>query len=94
MLQLNGKTLPYDKAFTHNGMQYPANWLRLTSLEEKQAIGIVEVSDPPAEAVYDQRFYWGVDNPKQLDDGNDAKGNPVTGLKTIFKQQQDQSHNQ
>ena len=90
MLQLNGKTLPYDKAFTHNGMQYPANWLRLTSLEEKQAIGIVEVSDPPAEAVFDQRFYWGVDNPKQLDDANDEKGNPVTGLKTLFKQQQDQ----
>lgn len=63
MLQLNGKTLRYDKAFTHDGIQYPANWLRLTSLEEKQAIGIVEVPDQPP-AVWDQRFYWGVDNPK------------------------------
>jgi hypothetical protein len=66
MLQLNGKTLRYDKAFVHNGMQYPANWLRLTSLEEKQAIGIVEVPDAPV-ASWDQRFYWGVDNPKDLD---------------------------
>ena len=66
MLQLNGKTLHYDKAFVHDGMQYPANWLRLTSLKEKQAIGIVEVADPVV-GVYDQRFYWGVDNPKDLD---------------------------
>ena len=66
MLQLNGKTLQYDKAFVHDGMQYPSNWLRLTSLKEKQAIGIVEVADP-VDGVYDQRFYWGVNNPKDLD---------------------------
>jgi len=63
MLQLDGKTLKYDRAFVHDGVQYPSNWLRLTSLEEKQAIGIVEVPDQP-QAVWDQRFYWGVDNPK------------------------------
>ena len=67
MLQLNGKTLQYGKAFVHDGMQYPANWLRLTSLEEKQAIGIVEVPDP-AVVSWDQRFYWSVDNPKDLDE--------------------------
>jgi hypothetical protein len=58
MLTLDGKTLQYDKAFTHNGVQYPKNWLRLTSLEEKQAIGIVETPDVPV-ASWDQRFYWG-----------------------------------
>ena len=36
-------------------------------MEEKQAIGIVEVPDAPA-ASWDQRFYWGVDNPKDLND--------------------------
>ena len=66
MLRLNGKTLQYDRAFVHDGIQYPSNWLRLTSLEEKQAIGIVEVPDAPV-ASWDQRFYWGVDNPKDLD---------------------------
>lgn len=75
MLQLDGKTLRYDKAFTHNGISYPANWLRLTTLEEKQAIGIVEVADTSQS--WDQRFYWGVDNPKDLDD-----------LKTLWKQKQ------
>jgi len=65
MLQLDGKTLQYGRAFTHNGISYPANWLRLTTLEEKQAIGIVEVVDNRQS--WDQRFYWGVDNPKDLD---------------------------
>ena len=65
MLQLDGKTLQYDRAFTHNGISYPANWLRLTTLEEKQVIGIVEVADNTQS--WDQRFYWGVDNPKDLD---------------------------
>lgn len=67
MLQLNGKTLQYGRAFkTEDGRQFPANWLSLASLEEKQSIGIVEVSDAPA-ASWDTRFYWGVDNPKDLD---------------------------
>ena len=65
MLKLDGKTLPYDRAFTHNGYQYPANWLRNATLSEKNAIGISEVADPPS---YDQRFYWGVDKPKDLAD--------------------------
>ena len=63
MLKLDNKPLSYDRAFTHSGIQYPANWLRLTSLEEKQAIGITEVADTPV-ASWDQRFYWNVDNPK------------------------------
>jgi len=75
MLQLDGKTLQYDRAFTHDGISYPANWLRLTTLEEKQAIGISEVADNTQS--WDQRFYWGVDNPKDLDE-----------LKTNWKTQQ------
>ena len=89
MLQLNGKTLQYDKAFVHDGMQYPANWLRLTSLEEKQAIGITEVADP-VEVVYDKRFYWSPTNPKQLNDVTDENGNTTTGLKTLWKEEQEQ----
>ena len=63
MLKLDNKPLSYDRAFTHAGIQYPANWLRLASLEEKKAIGISEVPDALV-ASWDQRFYWGVDNPK------------------------------
>lgn len=61
MLKLNNKPLSYDRAFTHADIQYPANWLRLSSLEERNALGITEVADAPS---WDQRFYWGVDNPK------------------------------
>jgi len=60
MFLLDGKRLPLDKAFTHAGIQYPKNWLRLTTLAEKEAIGITEVPDPPNPS-YDQRFYWGYD---------------------------------
>jgi hypothetical protein len=81
MLLLDGKPLSYDRAFTHEGIQYPANWLRLSSWEEKTAIGITEVPNPP---YYDQRFYWGVDNPKQLEDITDEEGNTTTGLKTLW----------
>tara|TARA_R100001594_G_scaffold130473_1_gene169623 strand:- start:304 stop:459 length:156 start_codon:yes stop_codon:yes gene_type:complete len=45
-LKLNGKLLKYDVPFTHNGVKYPANWLRLTTLEEKLAIGIIEEPEP------------------------------------------------
>ena len=63
MFLLDGKPLSPDRAFTHNGVQYPANWLRLTTLAEKEAIGITEVPDPPT---WDQRFYWGYDQDGHL----------------------------
>lgn len=56
MFILNNNSLPLDTAFTANDIQYPANWLRLSSVEEKLAIGITEISDP---APIDDRFYWG-----------------------------------
>jgi len=91
MFTVSGKTIQYDRAWTHpdTGVQYPANWLRLTSLSEKQAVGLVEVTTSP-DAVYDQRFYWGVDNPKQLDDVTDDDGNVTTGLKTQWKNTQNE----
>ena len=61
MFILDGKPLSPDVAFTTGGIQYPNNWLRLASPEERAAIGITEVPDP---APYDQRFWWGPDLPK------------------------------
>ena len=66
MFKHNDTTIPLDTPFTIDGTSYPANWLRLTSLAEKQAVGITEVAD--VTTTYDDRFYWGVDNPKQLED--------------------------
>ena len=73
MFKHNNQTIPLDTPFTIDGTSFPANWLRLTSIEEKNAIGITEVPDPER---YDDRFYWGVDNPKDLD-----------GLKTTWTAQ-------
>jgi len=61
MFLLDGKPLSPDVAFTHDGIQYPANWLRLASQQDRAAIGITEVPDPEP---YDQRFYWGPGLPK------------------------------
>jgi hypothetical protein len=63
MFILDGKPLSPDVAFTDpaTGVQYPANWLRLATPEERAAIGITEEPDPTP---YDQRFYWGPDLPK------------------------------
>ena len=88
MLKLNDKPLSYDRAFTHNDIQYPANWLRLSSLEERNALGITEVADDPT---YDQRFYWNVSTPKQLDDKTetvDGEEVKTTGLKTLWSASQ------
>ena len=78
MFMLNNNPLPVGRAFTANGIQYPANWLRLASAAEKAAIGITEVADPVRA---DDRFYWNgdVNNPKELADREevDADGNPM-----------------
>lgn len=76
MFLLNDKPLAIDTAFTHDGISYPNNWLRLATQAERAAIGITEVADP---AVYDDRYYWGVDNPKALEDKEevDQDGNPL-----------------
>jgi len=75
---LNNNPLPVGRAFTANGIQYPANWLRLASAAEKAAIGITEVADPVRA---DDRFYWNgdVNNPKELADREevDSEGNPM-----------------
>jgi len=64
MFLLNNNPLPVGVAFTHNDIQYPANWLQLSTAEEKSQIGITEEADP---ASYDERFYWSAGNPKDLD---------------------------
>ena len=74
--ELNGQPFNPDRAFTLGDIQYPANWFRNASAEERAAIGITEVADPES---YDQRFYWGVGNPKLLNDReeSDENGNPL-----------------
>ena len=94
MFTINGQTISYDRAWTHpsTGVQYPANWLRLASAKQKADAGLVETIS--SASVHDQRFYWSPTTPKQLNDeavldeeGNDT-GEVTTGLKTLYKNEQ------
>ena len=74
----DGTPLALDRAFsTPDGVQRPANWLRLSTPRDRELAGITWVAEP---AWYDQRFYWGVDNPKDLD-----------SLKTLWKSEQNKT---
>jgi hypothetical protein len=78
---LDGKNLPLDTAFTHDGTSYPANWLRLSTPEERAAIGITEIPDYPRP---DDRFYWVTQNP----DGTwNAIPKDLDGLKATWTAQ-------
>ena len=94
---LNGKPLAVDVPFTVGDINYPANWLRLSSAQEKKDLGITEVADAPT---YDSRFYWGNGTAKALDDVNevdenndpilDENGNQLVtlGVKSVLKAQE------
>jgi hypothetical protein len=64
--KLGTKTIQLDTPFTHNDIQYPANWIRLATEEDKAAIGLVWEADPVRA---DDRFYWSgdINNPKDID---------------------------
>ena len=76
--KLNNETLPVDRGFTHNEIQYPRNWLRLATQEDKDRLGITWEADPVR---HDDRYYWNgeLDNPKAMEDvlAVDEDGNPV-----------------
>ena len=92
--KLDGNPLAVDVAFSHNDINYPANWLRLSTADEKTALGITEVADSPT---YDNRFYWGNGTAKTLTDTNevDENGDPLLdengdqvvtlGVKSVLK---------
>ena len=94
---LDGKPLAVDMAFSHNDINYPANWLRLSTAQEKKDLGITEVADDP---VYDSRFYWSNGTAKTLTDTNevDENGDPLLnengdqvvtlGVKSVLKAQE------
>jgi len=44
-----GRVLPQDKAFSHNNISFPANWLRVSTPADKEAQGIswVTPEEPP-----------------------------------------------
>ena len=96
--KLNGEPLAVDVPFTvgtgEDAVNYPANWLRLSTADEKTALGISEVAAAPT---YDSRFYWEDGTAKALDDvdAKDEDGNllknsdgsqmVILGVKSLLK---------
>ena len=65
----NGSSLALDVAWTDtNGTQYPANWLRHSTAEDRAAVPSGGVTWRIDVGSYDQRFYWGTGNPKSISD--------------------------
>ena len=72
---LEGRKLRQGRSFTDsNGTQYPSNWLKLSSNEDKARVGITWEPDP---APFDSLYYYSAGSPR-----------PVADLKTYFTKQQ------
>jgi hypothetical protein len=74
MFSLNGKPVNIDRPFvTEDGTKYP----HLRNPEVRASLGVIETPDETQN--YDQRFWWGVGNPKLLEDREevDENGNPM-----------------
>ena len=78
MFKIGTRTIPLDTPFTHNDIQYPNNWIRLATEEDKSAIGLVWEADAVRA---DDRFYWdgNINNPKDL---NGLKSQFISQVKT------------
>ena len=62
MFTLNGNPININSEYVaEDGTTYP----HLRDSDIRQKLGIVESPDPEP---YDQRFYWGTNHPKQLED--------------------------
>ena len=93
--QIGDRKLPLDVAWTDaDGIQRPANWLRLSTERDRELLGITWVAETSNS--YDQRFYWSPTLAKQLndkpavdEDGNET-GETQTGLKTLWKAKQNE----
>ena len=60
--KLGSRRLALDVAWEHNDVQYPANWLRLSTAQDRATLGIIWEDASPT---YNQKWYWGKDS-----DGN------------------------
>jgi hypothetical protein len=72
MHKLNDTPININNPITVEGITYP----HLRDPQLRAELGVTEHPDPEA---YDERFYWGPNNPKQLDDETVT---PVTGYET------------
>ena len=54
MFVLDGTHLKLDRPFNHKGLQYPKEWLRLSTPEQKKELGILEIPNDTPREEWDQ----------------------------------------
>jgi hypothetical protein len=82
----DGKVINTPKAFTHDGLQYPAQIFRSWSKEELAAIGV----KPYREVSYDQKWYKSTGFVEEEIDGEIVKTHTTTNKLTNSKAKEDQ----
>jgi hypothetical protein len=72
---LHGNPITEGSDINLNGMIYPYAWLEGTSPSIRASLGIEKDGD----INYDTKYYWGIDNPKILEDREevDEENNPI-----------------
>ena len=61
--KLGSRRLALDVAWDYNDVQYPANWLRLSTAQDRAELGIIWEDASPT---YNQKWYWGKDSDDNL----------------------------
>lgn len=82
MFILNGTRLQLDQPFSDpDGVQYPPNWLRLSTPEERAFIGIIEIDEGTRP---DDRYHIVSQN---LDYTYSVEEKPIATLRDIFRRE-------
>ena len=79
MIVRNGQPFNIDAGWTdENGFQYPANWYRLATDEERAEKGFSWVDDP---LPVDDRYYYDANTPKPLDQIQQRVKNDLSAIR-------------
>ncbi|MFM7346764.1 MAG: DUF4376 domain-containing protein [Tagaea sp.] len=73
----DGQTVRIDQSFARAGVNYPAEWLRAQTPEERQAFGLEAIEEP---APFDGRYFFAPGQPRSL---ADAKTSRLAELATL-----------
>lgn len=59
-----GRIVALDQEFAHDGVNYPADWLRRAATADRDALGLIELSPEPP---FDERWYFAPGEARPLD---------------------------
>ncbi len=60
----DGRIVALDQEFAQDGVNYPADWLRRASPQDRETLGLIEL---PPEPIFDERWFFAPGEPRPLD---------------------------